>query len=77
MALQSAMALEIKQVLDNVSNVAEDAAVLREQQSDALATVMMKYIKLSLQTVIGAGTPIPQDGGAGLKTTMLASINSL
>ena len=77
MALQPLIKAELLIAFNNVSDVNSTPAQLRDQLATAEATIIAKYIKLALTQVITAGVPVPNDGGAGLKTTMLAAITNL
>lgn len=77
MALQPLIKAELLLASNNVSDVNSSPIELRDTLADAQATIIAKYIKLALTQVITAGVPVPNDGGAGLKTTMLAAITNL
>jgi hypothetical protein len=77
MPIQPLIKAELLLASNNVSDVNNTPVQLRDTLADAQATIIAKYIKLALTQVITAGMPVPNDGGAGLKTTMLAAITNL
>ncbi|MBY0244934.1 MAG: hypothetical protein K2Q03_05715 [Sphingobacteriaceae bacterium] len=77
MPLETELSADIENAMNSVSDVQGDPKELRKKQSEAIAKAVAKAIKNAFNTVIGAGVPVPQDGGAGLKNTMKASISTL